>query len=187
MKLIVGLGNPTSEYENTRHNLGFMVLDNYLKNVSWQTKFQALYTTLNINNEKVIFIKPLTYMNLSGTAVQAFANFYKIEPENILVIQDDLDLPIGTYRLKIHSSSGGHNGIKNIIEALNTNDFLRLKIGISKNNQMDVKDYVLGKLSLEEQAIINKLMPSFNNIINDFINTHNINMLMNKYNGGGSK
>ena len=187
MKLIVGLGNPDQEYQNTRHNLGFMVIDNYLKESNWQTKYQALYTTLNINNEKVIFLKPLTYMNLSGTSVSSFVNFYKIKPQDILVIQDDLDLPVGKYRLKINSSSGGHNGIKNIIECLGTNEFLRLKVGISKNNNIDTKDYVLGKLSKEEQTIISNLFPTFNEIIDDFIHGFNGEKLMNKYNGGDQK
>ena len=150
MKLIIGLGNPGREYENTRHNIGFMVLDNYLKDTSWQSKFQALYTTQNIHNEKIIFLKPTTYMNLSGNAIREFLNFYKLTPEDILVIHDDLDLPIGTYRLKTNSSAGGHNGIKSIIENLGTNAFLRLKVGISKNTNIDTKDYVLGKFTPQE-------------------------------------
>ena len=184
MKLIVGLGNPTKEYENTRHNIGFTILNYYLKEPNWQSKYQALYTVLNINAEKIIFVKPQTYMNLSGHAVSSFVNFYKIPSENILVIQDDLDLPLGKYRLKINSSSGGHNGIKNIIECLRTNNFMRLKVGISKNNNIDTKDYVLGKLTNEEQATIKELEPLFKDIIDDFIKDNDINKLMNKYNGG---
>ena len=182
MKLIIGLGNPGKEYLNTRHNIGFMVLDNYLGNISWQNKFNALYTTKEINNEKVIFIKPLTYMNLSGNAVQEFVNFYKINLEDILVIHDDLDLPLGKYRLKTNSSSGGHNGIKSLINNLGSNNFARLKIGVSKNNDIDTKDYVLGHFKKEELSIINDLYPKFASIIEDFT-TNNINTLMNKYNG----
>ncbi len=182
MKLIVGLGNPGKEYTNTRHNIGFMVLDNYLENATWHSKFQASYTELKISNELVIFVKPETYMNLSGTSVVQFANFYKISSENILVIHDDLDLPLGTYRLKINSSSGGHNGIKSIINALNTNAFARLKIGVSKNKDIATKDYVLGKFTPDELNTITNLYPTFNRIINDFL-IHDINKLMNDYNG----
>lgn len=182
MKLIIGLGNPGKEYENTRHNIGFMVLDNYLENPTWQKKFNALYTTLVLNNEKVIFIKPETYMNLSGNSLIEFVNYYKIKLEDILVIHDDLDLPIGTFRVKINSSSGGHNGVKSIIEKLNTNSFARLKIGVSKNNNINPKDYVLGRFTKEELDILNKLYPTFKDIINSFL-VNNITKVMNDYNG----
>jgi len=208
MKLIVGLGNPGKEYDNTRHNIGFMVLDNYLENaswkdnenkkinsdilnniinnyqntVTWQQKFNALYTTININGEKVYFIKPQTYMNLSGNSVNEFANFFKIEPKDILVIHDDLDLPLGKYRIKANSSAGGHNGVKSIIERLGTNSFARLKIGISHNKDYDTKDYVLGHFNKEEQVELNKLLPTFNKIINSFI-SDDIKKVMNDYNG----
>ncbi len=182
MKLIVGLGNPDLKYQNTRHNIGFMVLDNYLGNITWKNKFNALYTTKDIYNEKVIFIKPLTYMNLSGNAVREFVNFYKINLEDILIIQDDLDLPLGKYRIKTNSSSGGHNGIKSIIENLGSNNFARLKIGISKNSHIPTKDYVLESFKKEELEILNNLYSRFNAILEDFIH-ENITTLMNKYNG----
>lgn len=187
MKLIVGLGNPGLEYNNTRHNIGFMVLDNYLNsnkdtsNLSWQKKFNSEYLTLKINNEKVFFVKPLTYMNLSGKAISEFVNYYKLKIEDILVIHDDLDLPIGVFRLKKDSSSGGHNGIKSIINCLGTNSFARLKIGISSNKNMDTKDYVLGTFSEEERNKIKDLSKTLNNIINDFLQ-EDISKLMNKYN-----
>lgn len=182
MKLIVGLGNPGKEYENTRHNIGFMVIDNYLSSASWQKKFNALYTTEIINNEKVIFVKPETYMNLSGNSVIEFVNFYKIEPQDILVIHDDLDLPFGKIRVKTNSSAGGHNGIKSIIDRLGTNTFARLKIGISHNTNGDTKDFVLGKFNNEELKVIRDLYPLTSNIINDFIK-YDINKVMNDYNG----
>lgn len=182
MKLIVGLGNPGKEYDNTRHNIGFMVLDYYLGNVSWQQKFNALYTTSIVNGEKVYFIKPQTYMNLSGNSVAEFVNFFKIDYKDILVIHDDLDLPLGKYRVKANSSAGGHNGIKSIIERLGTNEFARLKIGISHNKEYDTKDYVLGHFNKEEQDELNKLLPTFNKIINSFIND-DIKKVMNDYNG----
>ena len=182
MKLIVGLGNPGSSYQNTRHNIGFMVLDSYLKDVKWHKKFQASYTELTVNNEKTLFVKPETYMNLSGNSIREFVNFYKIPYEDILVIQDDLDLPIGKYRIKTNSSSGGHNGIKSIIENLQSNAFARLKIGISKNTTQDTKDYVLGKFTPQELTTLEELYPIFANIINDFIQNTNIDKLMNTYN-----
>jgi len=182
MKLIIGLGNPGKEYDNTRHNIGFMVLDNYLENITWHQKFNALYTILNINNEKVYFIKPQTYMNLSGNSVIEFVNFFKIENKDILVIHDDLDLPTGNYRVKINSSAGGHNGIKSIIERLGTNSFARLKIGISHNLDYDTKNYVLGHFNKEEQEILNKNYKIYNDIINSFIK-YDITKVMNDYNG----
>lgn len=182
MKLIIGLGNPGREYESTRHNIGFMVLDNYLGNVTWQQKFNAQYTTSIINNEKVYFIKPQTYMNLSGNSILEFVNFFKIEIEDVLVIHDDLDLPIGKFRIKTNSSHGGHNGVKSIIERLGTNSFARLKIGISHNLDYDTKDYVLGHFTNEEKDILTNLYPTLTKIINSFIN-NNIEKVMNDYNG----
>ena len=139
MKLIVGLGNPGKEYENTRHNIGFMVIDHFATGDHWKSKWNALYMEKNMNGEKIILVKPQTYMNLSGNAIIEFVNFYKINLEDILVIQDDLDLSIGTYRLKINSSAGGHNGIKSIINLLGSNHFARLKIGISNNKEIVIE------------------------------------------------
>lgn len=181
MKLIVGLGNPGKEYENTRHNIGYMVLNNYLENVKWKNdKFASIYKT-KINNEDVLFIKPTTFMNLSGEAVSYYVNYYKITLKDILIIQDDMDLELGMLRLKTDSSSGGHNGIKNIIDHLNTKNFLRLKFGISKP-KYDVIDFVLSKFNQDELKIINDSLIKTESIINDFINNVNIERLMNKYN-----
>ena len=139
MKLIVGLGNPGKEYENTRHNIGFNVIDLYLKKNNLnldKEKFNGKYLKTNINNEEVIFLEPQTYMNLSGDSVLKIMNFYKINIEDILIIQDDLDLDLGKIKLKEKSSSGGHNGIKDIEQKLGSNSFKRLKIGISNSNQI---------------------------------------------------
>lgn len=181
MKLIIGLGNPGKDYQNTRHNIGFMVIDNYLGNVSFQKKFNAEYYETNINNEKVLFIKPLTFMNLSGNAVGEFVRFYKVDLSDILVIHDDLDLSVGKYKVKTNSSSGGHNGIKSIISALNSENFARLKIGISNNKDIDTKDYVLGRFSKEEINTYENLYPEFNNIINDFLK-YSIEKVMSEHN-----
>ena len=181
MKLIVGLGNPGKEYDKTRHNVGFMVIDNYLDSVNWSNKFNALYCEKVINGEKIIFVKPLTYMNNSGNAVGEFVRYFNIDSKDILVIQDDLDLNVGDYKLKMHSSSGGHNGIKSIIASLGNQDFPRLKVGIGSVKKDEVIDYVLGKFSKSELEVLNELFNTFDKIINSFIN-EGIDKTMNVYN-----
>lgn len=181
MKLIVGLGNPDKEYDKTRHNVGFMVIDNYLGSVNWSNKFNALYCEKVINGEKIIFVKPLTYMNNSGNAVGEFVRYFNIDNKDILVIQDDLDLNVGDYKLKMHSSSGGHNGIKSIIASLGNQDFPRLKVGIGSVKKDEVIDYVLGKFSKSELEVLNELFNTFDKIINSFIN-EGIYKTMNVYN-----
>lgn len=183
MRLIVGLGNPDKEYENTRHNIGFMIVDNFVDNSNWTKKHSSLIYNTNINDEKVLFIKPLTYMNNSGNAVREVVNYYGVDIDDILIIHDDLDIAFGNYKLKKNSSSGGHNGIKSIISNLHTESFARLKVGISKGNG-DVKNYVLGKFSKEEMGKINELYPTFKNIINSFI-TNGIEKTMMDYNKKG--
>ena len=182
MKLIVGLGNPGKEYVNTRHNIGFMYLDYLYGNVFQENKkFKALEYITTINDEKVIIIKPLTYMNLSGEAVIKYVNYYKIKPEDILVIQDDLDMEVGRSKLLFKHGDGGHNGIKNIILNIGSNEFLRLKIGIGKNSSIDTKDYVLGKFSTNEIKILENKFANLNNFINDYI-IMNRDVLIGKYN-----
>jgi len=181
MKLIIGLGNPGKEYENTRHNIGFMCVDNYVDNSNWKEKFNALYQQMVINYEKVLFIKPLTYMNLSGQAVRSFVDYFKADITDILVIHDDLDLPSGEIRLKVNSSAGGHNGIKSIIKDLGSNEFARLKIGIAHNKQIETKDYVLGKFSNEESPLINNAVKKSKEIIDYFLK-NGIDKTMNLYN-----
>lgn len=182
MKLIVGLGNPGKEYEDTRHNIGFMAIDNYCGNIKFQSKFNGLYAQYTFNDEKVLIVKPQSYMNLSGKVVKDFTNYYKILPEDLLVIRDDLDLDIGTAKIKYDSSSGGDNGIKSIINELGTQKFTQLKIGISNDKNKDTVNYVLGHLSKEE---FQKLAPIFdysNEIIETFIR-EGYTSAINKYNG----
>ena len=181
MKLIVGLGNPGKDYKDTRHNVGFIVLDNYLKTDDWKEKFNAMYHEARVNGEKVIFIKPLTYMNLSGDAVVQFVNYYDIDLDDIIVIHDDLDLTFGTYKLKKNSSAGGHNGIKSIINRLGSEDFARLKVGISHDKSIDTKDYVLGNFSKKDKEIFNTMQDDFNKIIESFV-VDGIEKTMNIYN-----
>ena len=181
MKLIVGLGNPDKKYEKTRHNVGFMVVDNYLGEVKWQEKYNAKYYKKIINDETVIFVKPLTYMNNSGNAVREFVNFYNIDMNDILVIQDDLDIELGSYKLKNNSSSGGHNGIKSIIKSLGSDSFNRLKIGIYEETNLDTIDYVLKKFSKKSLEKIENNYIIFSQIIDCFIN-NGIEKTMNLYN-----
>ena len=181
MKLIVGLGNPGKEYEKTRHNIGYMVLDSYLGNVNWKTEKLAYIYKIKHNSEDILFIKPTTYMNQSGEAVSYYVNYFKIDLNDVLIIQDDMDLNIGKIKLKYNSSSGGHNGIKSIINYLKTSEFLRLKIGISKPND-NIIDFVLSKFNQEEFKIINNIFQTTNCIINDFIDNNKIERLMSNYN-----
>lgn len=184
MKLIVGLGNPGKEYENTRHNIGFRYLDLFVKENNlgnFKEKFNALYLKTTYNNTDVLFLKPLSYMNLSGEVVLKFVNYYKIKIEDILVIHDDLDIPLGKFKLKENGRSGGHNGIQNIIDNLKDNNFKRLKIGISKNKEIDTKDYVLGHFSKEENEILLNINSLILNLLNDYFQM-SFDALMGKYN-----
>lgn len=169
MKLVVGLGNPSKEYENTRHNIGFMVVDHYLEFGDWKKKFDGVYQLVTVGSEKVIFLKPLTYMNLSGNSVRKVIDFYDIAVADVLIIQDDLDLVFGKCRLKKNSSAGGHNGIKSIISSLGTNSFCRLKIGISHDRSRDTADYVLSKFSKKEMEYLNNHYDMYSDIITSFI------------------
>lgn len=182
MKLIVGLGNPGKEYENTRHNVGFMAVDNYCKNEKFSSKFNGLYLKKNINGENVIFLKPQSYMNLSGDVIVEYINFFKIRPDDMLVIRDDLDLEIGTGKIKFNSSSGGDNGVKSIINRLGTESFGQLKIGISNNKLYNTKDYVLGHFTKEEKEKLDKIIELSKEIIDTYI-SNTIEETMNKYNG----
>ena len=184
MKLIIGLGNPGKEYENTRHNTGFMVLDRLSEKLNiemTQNKFKGLYGKSKYKGEDVILLKPQTYMNLSGEVVRKYVDYFKINIEDILVIQDDLDQELGKIKLKQNSSSGGHNGIKNIEMHLGTKNYKRLKIGISNNKKIDTKDYVLGKLNGDDRKVLDEAIKTSVNIIDDYFNM-NFDKLMNKYN-----
>ena len=185
MKLIVGLGNPGKEYERTRHNIGFMVVDNYIYEKSiignWKSKFNGLYLETNINNEKIIFLKPQSYMNLSGGVVAKFIDFFKIDIEDILIISDDLDLLIGNFKLRDGGSCGGHNGLRDIERCIGTQVYKRLKVGISNNKELDAKDYVLGRISKEDSIIFDKLNKSLVMVIDDYFILP-FKELTNKYN-----
>lgn len=157
MLLIIGLGNPDKEYDKTRHNCGFMVIDALQKRLPLecnQNKFQGLYGKTKYQGQDIILLKPQTYMNNSGQSVQQFMNFFKIKIDDILVIYDDLDMPVGKLRLRTSGSAGGHNGIKSIISHVGSQDFKRIRVGIDRHPYQKVVDYVLSKFSKEEIPLI---------------------------------
>ena len=161
IRLIVGLGNPGPEYEQTRHNAGFWVVDNLAGSaLAREARFTALAAKTRVAGNEVWLLEPQTYMNRSGQAVGALARFYKIAPDEILVVHDELDLQPGTAKIKKGGSSGGHNGLKDITAALGTQDYWRLRIGIghprTMNLQQQVVDFVLHRPRKEEQALINE-------------------------------
>lgn len=155
MKLIIGLGNPGSQYEQTRHNVGFRVVDHLAAQHgwSWERRSRAMLAHGTIGSEKVVLIKPLTFMNNSGEAVGELIRWYKVQPEDILVVYDELDLPIGKVRLRGDGSAGGHNGLSSIIQHLHTNRFPRLRVGIGRptNTHISGADYVLSTPSGDER------------------------------------
>lgn len=185
MRYIVGLGNPGRNYEKTRHNVGFMVIDELCKR--WdlalnKEKFKGIYGIGSINGEKVILLKPLTYMNLSGESIRPLLDYYEIDVEDIIVIYDDLDLPTGKIRLRTKGSAGGHNGIKSTIQHLGTQNFNRLRIGINRPvNGMKVPDYVLGVFSEEEQPEIKDAIKQAADACEKWL-SHTFLEVMNEYN-----
>ncbi|MGL5246199.1 MAG: aminoacyl-tRNA hydrolase [Mycoplasmoidaceae bacterium] len=171
--LIIGLGNPGQKYENTKHNSGFIALDFFAKQNKFNFDsniFEGNFYKLKYDEKEVFFLKPQTFMNLSGECVLKFINFYKINFKNILVVYDDLDLPIGKIKLKKNGSSGGQNGIKDIINKLGTEDIKRIKIGIGrpKNKNDSITNYVLSKFSSEDQTIFLKSIERASKIIGNF-------------------
>lgn len=186
MFMIVGLGNPDARYKNTRHNIGFDVVDalaqRYDVDVSMR-KHRAYCGKGVIQGQKVLLVKPQTYMNLSGESVRAAAEYYKIDPENeLLVLFDDISLDVGQIRIRRKGSAGGHNGMKNIIAQLDTQNFSRIKIGVGeKPKGMDLADYVLGHFSKMERELINDAIVQTIDAI-DTILKGDIDGAMNRYN-----
>lgn len=172
IKLIVGLGNPGDKYNNTRHNIGFMIIDNYLNknNISnWKEKFGGLYVKKKFNHVDVIFSKPLTHMNRSGDFIKEISNFYKIREENILIIYDDTHFDMGTFKLKVNNSSGGHNGVESIISHFKDSKFKRLRVGIGEKKGKSLSDFVLKDLSKKDYKILENNFEIYNEIISDYI------------------
>lgn len=160
MYLVAGLGNPGKQYETTRHNIGFETIDYISRKYGVKVnkiKFKGLLGEFSVDGEKVILLKPQTYMNLSGESVREAADFYKIPCQNIIIVYDDISLPTGSVRIRAKGSAGGHNGIKSIIYQLQSDNFPRIKIGVGapKHKDYDLKDFVLARFSNDEsQSII---------------------------------
>jgi peptidyl-tRNA hydrolase len=184
MKLLVGLGNPDEKYNMTRHNAGFMVMDEIANLCSVQInqkKFKSLIAITKIRNEKVLLMKPQTYMNLSGEAIIAAMNYYGLEPSDICVIYDDVDTECGRIRLREKGSAGGHNGMKSIIGYLGTNEFCRIRIGIDSIDGREKKNYVLGHFNKEQVPLIEDAVKRAASAAIDFVNL-NFQNVMNAYN-----
>lgn len=187
MKLIVGLGNPGKEYELTRHNCGFRVIDAFADMVGIdidREQFKGVYGKFKFDDEDIILFKPMTYMNLSGTAVQEIVHFFKINLEDILVVYDDMAVQPGKIRLRMNGSSGGQKGIQNIIDNLGSDQIKRIRVGIGEP-KFDSVNFVLGKPSGDEAIAIDSAIERATKAIREYLN-HDFQNAMSKYNGGGN-
>lgn len=185
MKLIVGLGNPGKKYENTRHNTGFAVIDKTLAKLNVEldkNKFNADYTMINRNGEKIYILKPLTYMNLSGEAVVPFMKYFNIDPEDLVVVHDDLDLPVGKIRLRQSGSCGGQNGMRNIIDLLGDSNIKRIRVGIGKDPLIPVVDYVLGKTKKEDLEVYNQALDKASDALIYWLDHDDFSKVMSNFN-----
>lgn len=186
MKMIVGLGNIGTRYDETRHNTGFMVVDqlarDYHLGAFTHLKQEAVAVSGVINGEKVMLVKPTTFMNDSGRAVGPLVDYYDIDLDDLVIVNDDLDMPVGKVRLKTHGASGGHNGLKSIISALGTKNFNRVKVGIDHPQHGTVVSYVLGKFSKEERPKFDQAVEQAEHALEDWINGEDFAKLMNAYN-----
>lgn len=186
MYLIVGLGNPDKEYENTRHNMGFNVINEIAKDCDIkisQSKFKGLYEIVHINGEKVILLKPQTYMNSSGESVIEFKNFYKIPDENIIVVYDDIDLEPGTIRIRKKGGPGTHNGMKSVVNCLQSDNFIRVRVGTgAPQDKNDLIKYVIGQIDKEDKALLQKGVIAAKSAVFEILN-NGIDIAMNKFNG----
>jgi PTH1 family peptidyl-tRNA hydrolase len=185
--LIVGLGNYPEQYHKTKHNVGFMVIDKLCQSLSLELtndKFNGRFIKVAVDDHQFVIAKPYTYMNLSGDFVSAITHFYKIEPQNVLVISDDADNNVGTIRIRSEGSSGGQNGLKDIINKLGTTNFNRVKIGIGRPNNKNISlaDYVLTPFDGSEKSVIGKTIDKVVELLIDFMNGSSIRELMNHYN-----
>lgn len=184
MKLIVGLGNPGREYEKTRHNAGFFTIEKLCNDLHIEldkSKCKAIYGIYRHNNEKVIIVKPQTYMNSSGEAVKSLMKFYDIDIKDLIVVHDDLDLPLGKLRLRHTGSSGGQKGMGNIIDLLGSKDINRIRIGISNDKQIDTKDYVLGRFNDEDFKVYEEAVTKAKDALVYSLD-HDFEEVMNKFN-----
>lgn len=188
VKMIVGLGNPGSKYNDTKHNIGFMAVDRIVKdldvNFTEDKNFKAEIGSDFINGEKIYFIKPTTFMNNSGIAVKALLTYYNISIKDMIIIYDDLDTEVGKIRFRQKGSAGGHNGIKSIIAHLGTQEFDRIKVGIGRpNGRMTVINHVLGKFDKNDEIMILNTLDKVDNAVNYYLQTNDFQKTMQKYNG----
>lgn len=188
VKMIVGLGNPGSKYNDTKHNIGFMAVDRIVKkldvNFTEDKNFKAEIGSDFINGEKIYFIKPTTFMNNSGIAVKALLTYYNISIKDMIIIYDDLDMEVGKIRFRQKGSAGGHNGIKSIIAHLGTQEFDRIKVGIGRpNGRMTVINHVLGKFDKNDEIMISNTLDKVDNTVNYYLQTNDFQKTMQKYNG----
>ncbi len=181
MRLIVGLGNPGKKYQHTKHNVGFDVIDSLTTKLDIKLKNSLRFKAEVGKGRDFVIMKPLTYMNLSGNSVIKALNYYDIDPEDLIIIYDDLDLPAGKIRIRFQGSSGGHNGIKSIIQHVG-NKFNRIRIGVGRNNGVDVVNDVLGKLSKIDRKKVDEVIEASSNVCIDFIDNLDMHTIMNKYN-----
>ena len=170
IKLIVGVGNPGPEYELTRHNIAWIFLDtwNKLSSSNWQQKFKGEYTSFSQSGEKVYALKPQTFMNLSGESVAPMAKFFKIYPDEILVIHDEVDLKFGQVQFKKGGGLAGHNGLKSIAKLVGTNDFYRLRMGVGRPERGSMSSWVLGKFPVEDTADLEKILNATSDVLDIF-------------------
>ncbi|KLJ72068.1 peptidyl-tRNA hydrolase [Streptococcus agalactiae] len=188
VKMIVGLGNPGSKYNDTKHNIGFMTIDRIVKNLdvnfTEDKNFKAEIGSDFINGEKIYFIKPTTFMNNSGIAVKALLTYYNISIKDMIIIYDDLDMEVGKIRFRQKGSAGGHNGIKSIIAHLGTQEFDRIKVGIGRpNGRMTVINHVLGKFDKNDEIMISNTLDKVDNAVKYYLQTNDFQKTMQKYNG----
>ena len=185
MYLIVGLGNPENEYTHTRHNMGFDTINQIAKNNNIQitkNKFKGLCESTIIQNQKVILLKPQTYMNLSGESVKEVAEFYNLKPEEIIVIYDDIDIEKGYIKIRKKGGAGSHNGMKSVVEELQSTDFARIRVGIGQPEfKSDMINYVIGKVSQEEQEILQQGVEKAAKAVEEILK-NGIDIAMNKFN-----
>jgi PTH1 family peptidyl-tRNA hydrolase len=188
VKIIAGLGNPGMEYVGTRHNVGFDAIDRLAEeyNISMnQEKFKGVYGTGIINGEKVLVVKPMTYMNNSGECIGEIARFYKLEPSDVIVISDDINLNVGGLRIRDKGSAGGHNGLKSIIYHLHSEDFLRVRVGVGMKKQgQDLAKHVLSKVSKEDEELMSDAIDNAAKAAAMLV-TDEATKVMNKYNSKG--
>jgi peptidyl-tRNA hydrolase, PTH1 family len=184
MKLIVGLGNPGPEYAYTRHNVGFLTIDTFhrlLKAPDFKAGFKGLYSKAKYQDQDLIIFKPLTYMNLSGSALVEIISYFKINVEDIIVIYDDMDYEVGVFSIREQGGHGGHNGMRDIIDHLKTKEFKRIRIGIGKANIDNKAGYVLGKFGKVELEILREVVDRINNALIETL-TSPFPKVMTKYN-----